>query len=58
MGVELHEVKRRANKELESAKRNLTVARDRNSPEQDILNLENKLAYRQAIVELLDNFNE
>lgn len=56
--MELHEVKRRANKELESAKRNLTVARDRNSPEQDILNLENKLAYRQAIVELLDNFNE
>ena len=55
--MELHEVMSRAQKELESAKRNLSIAQARNAPEPDIRNLEKKIEYRQEIVTMLAGIN-
>lgn len=51
--MQLQEIIRRAEKELSTATRNLDVAKRRGAPEQDVRNLEAKLEYRKAVLEIL-----
>lgn len=51
--MELSEIIRRAENELQTATRNLDVAKRRGAPEQDVRNLEEKVEYRKKIAGLL-----
>lgn len=53
--MELSEIIRRAEKELATAMRNLERAQQRGAPEQDVRNLEAKVEYRKAVLEILKN---
>ena len=54
--MEMEEVMRRARKELESAKRNLATAKERNAPALDIQNLEKKVDFRQTVLSVLSGY--
>lgn len=51
--MELSEIIRRAEKELQTATRNLDMAKRRGALEQDVRNLEAKAEYRKKIVGIL-----
>lgn len=51
--MQLSELIRRAEKELSTATRNLDAAKRRGAPEQDVLNLEAKVEYRKAVLDIL-----
>lgn len=51
--MQLQEIIRRAEKELSTATRNLETAKRRSAPEQDVRNLEAKVEYRKAVLEIL-----
>lgn len=53
--MQLSEIIRRAEKELATATRNLETAKRRSAPEQDVRNLEAKVEYRKAVLEILTN---
>ena len=54
-GMNIKEIIRRAEKELSTATRNLETAKRRSAPEQDVRNLEAKVEYRKAVLEILTN---
>lgn len=54
--MELDEVISRATKDLMVTNRNLEIAKRRNAPERDIENLEKKVEYRKAIVDIIAEF--
>lgn len=51
--MELSEIIRRAEKELQTATRNLDMAKRRGALEQDVRNLEAKVEYRKKIIGIL-----
>lgn len=51
--MELSEIVRRAEKELSTATKNLETAKRRGAPEQDVRNLEAKVEYRKAVLDIL-----
>lgn len=53
--MQLQEIIRRAEKELATATRNLETAKRCSAPEQDVRNLEAKVEYRKAVLEILTN---
>lgn len=53
--MQLSEIIRRAEKELDTATRNLETVKRRGAPEQDVRNLEAKVEYRKAVLEILTN---
>ena len=55
--MELSEIIRRAEKELQTATRNLETANRRGAPEQDVRNLEAKVEYRHFVVWILQEMN-
>lgn len=52
--MELSEIIRRAEKELQTATRNLDMAKRRGAPDQDVRNLEAKVEYRKAVLAILN----
>lgn len=52
--MQLSELIRRAEKELSTATRNLDAAKRRGAPEQDVRNLEAKVEYRKAVLDILN----
>lgn len=52
--MQLQEIIRRAEKELSTATRNLETSKRRSAPEQDVRNLEVKVEYRKAVLEILN----
>lgn len=52
--MQLREIIRCAEKELSTATRNLETAKRRSAPEQDVRNLEAKVDYRKAVLEILN----
>lgn len=53
--MKISEIIFRAEKELATATRNLDMAKRRGAPEQDVRNLEAKVEYRKAVLEILTN---
>lgn len=53
--MQISEIIRRAEKELSTATRNLETAKRRCAPEQDVRNLEAKVEYRKAVLDILKN---
>lgn len=52
--MQLSEIIRQAEKELQTATRNLDMAKRRGAPEQDVRNLEAKVEYRKAVLDILN----
>ena len=52
--MELTELIQRTEKEILTVSRNLDLARKRGAPDQDVKNLENKLEYKKAILDILN----
>lgn len=52
--MQLSEIIRQAEKELQTATRNLDMAKRRGAPEQDVRNLEVKMEYRKAVLDILN----
>ena len=53
--MNIKEIIRRAEKELATATRNLDVAKRRGAPEHDVRNLEAKVEYRKAVLDILNS---
>lgn len=51
--MQLSEIIRQAEKELQTATRNLDMAKRRSAPEQDVRNLEAKVEYRKSVLDIL-----
>ena len=51
--MQLSEIIRQAEKELQTATRNLDMAKRRGAPEQDVRNLEAKVEYRKSVLDIL-----
>lgn len=51
--MQLSEIIRQAEKELQTATRNLDMAKRRGAPEQDVGNLEAKVEYRKSVLDIL-----
>lgn len=51
--MKIEQIIARAEKELSTATRNLDAAKRRGAPEQDVRNLEAKVEYRKAVLEIL-----
>ena len=51
--MKIEQIMARAEKELATATRNLDMAKRRGAPEQDVRNLEAKVEYRKAVLEIL-----
>lgn len=52
--MQLQEIIRRAEKELSTATRSLEMAKFRGAPDQDVWNLEAKVEYRKAVLDILN----
>lgn len=51
--MQLSEIIRQAEKELQTATRNLDMAKRRGAPEQDVRNLETKVEYKKSVVNMI-----
>lgn len=51
--MKIEQIMARAEKELATATRNLETAKRRSAPEQDVRNLEAKVEYRKAVLDIL-----
>ena len=53
--MKIEQIIARAEKELATATRNLDTAKRRGAPEQDVRNLEAKVEYRKAVLDILNS---
>lgn len=53
--MKIEQIIARAEKELATATRNLDAAKRRSAPEQDVRNLEAKVEYRKAVLDILNS---
>ena len=53
--MKIEQIMARAEKELSTATRNLETAQRRGAPEMDVRNLEAKVEYREAVLEILND---
>lgn len=51
--MQLSEIIRQAEKELQTATRNLDMVKRRGAPEQDVRNLETKVEYKKSVVNMI-----